>query len=155
MAWTCTHNLRVVLGPCAQYYPCEASEQKWTKNRKLKNMWCQNQIKMAELCPLRVGAKVASWPIFCWKLAIQLVETNQMVFKAKLYHIFLSFRFLTHGPKTTLKLWVHFQAISPTHSSKSCFQNWKAWTPLNTDLNLFILIKVVFLYCDFNILVFL
>ena len=21
--------LRVVLGPCAQFYPCEASEQKW------------------------------------------------------------------------------------------------------------------------------
>ena len=39
MAWTCTHNLRVVLGPCAQYYPSEASEQKWVKNRKLKNMW--------------------------------------------------------------------------------------------------------------------
>ena len=24
---------------------------------------CQNQIKMAELCPLKVAAKVASWPI--------------------------------------------------------------------------------------------
>ena len=27
-AWTCTNNLRVVLGPCAQNCPCEASEQK-------------------------------------------------------------------------------------------------------------------------------
>ena len=38
MAWTCTNNFRVVLGPCAQYCPSEASEQKWVKNRKLRRM---------------------------------------------------------------------------------------------------------------------
>ena len=26
--------LRVVLGPCAQFYPCEASEQKWGQTPK-------------------------------------------------------------------------------------------------------------------------
>ena len=35
MAWTCTNNLRVVLSPCAQYWPCEASEQKM--GHKLKS----------------------------------------------------------------------------------------------------------------------
>ena len=28
--------LRVVLGPCAQFYPCEASEQKWNQTLKCK-----------------------------------------------------------------------------------------------------------------------
>ena len=28
-ARTCTNNLRVVLTPCVQHCPCEASEQKW------------------------------------------------------------------------------------------------------------------------------
>ena len=27
---------RVVLGPCAQFYPCEASEQKWGQKPKYK-----------------------------------------------------------------------------------------------------------------------
>ena len=27
---------RVVLGPCAQFYPCEASEQKWGQTPKSK-----------------------------------------------------------------------------------------------------------------------
>ena len=27
--------IRVVLGPCAQFYPCEASEQKWAKHQNL------------------------------------------------------------------------------------------------------------------------
>ena len=26
---------RVVLGPCAQFYPCKASEQKWGKKNKI------------------------------------------------------------------------------------------------------------------------
>ena len=26
---------RVVLGPCAEFYPCEASEQKWGLNTKI------------------------------------------------------------------------------------------------------------------------
>ena len=31
---------------------------------------CQNRIKMTELYQCKVGAKVASWPILGWKLAI-------------------------------------------------------------------------------------
>ena len=38
MAWTCTNNFRVVLGPCAQYCLSEASEQKMGRKQKtLKN----------------------------------------------------------------------------------------------------------------------
>ena len=38
MARTCTNNFRVVLGPCAQYCPSEASEQKMgQKQETLKN----------------------------------------------------------------------------------------------------------------------
>ena len=87
-----THNLRVALGTCAPYCPCEASEQKyWSKIENLKIcdrakllipfdssrradhfgvVGCQNRIKMSELCQLKVGAKVVSWPIFGWKLVI-------------------------------------------------------------------------------------
>ena len=58
MAWTCTYNLRVVLDPCAQYCPCEASEQKMgqkptaklkeiklipkIKKRVIHGFWAQN-----------------------------------------------------------------------------------------------------------------
>ena len=73
----------------------------------------------------------------------QLVETSRMVLKTKLYHIFLSFQFLTifsprpykssiaHMiPKPPLGCW-YISRLSPsTQSSKSCFQNRKAWTPL-------------------------
>ena len=40
VAWTCTNNyLRMVLGPCEQYCPCEASEQKkGSKNENLKEL---------------------------------------------------------------------------------------------------------------------
>ena len=31
-----TQNFRVVFGPCAQFYPCEASEQKWCQKPKYK-----------------------------------------------------------------------------------------------------------------------
>ena len=34
MAWACTHNMRVVLVQCAQYCPCEASEQKMDRKPK-------------------------------------------------------------------------------------------------------------------------
>ena len=34
IAWACTNNLRVVLGPCAQYCPSEASEQRMGQKRK-------------------------------------------------------------------------------------------------------------------------
>ena len=34
MAWTCTNNFRVVLGPCAQYCPSEASEQRMGQKPK-------------------------------------------------------------------------------------------------------------------------
>ena len=66
----------------------------------------------------------------------QLVQTNRMVLKAMLYHIFLSFRLLTHFllrglTQAVLRAWSqnHPQvvgtcpAITPTHSSKSCFQD--------------------------------
>ena len=35
MAWTYTNNLRVVFGPCTQYCPCEASEQKIGQKLKI------------------------------------------------------------------------------------------------------------------------
>ena len=34
VAWTCTNKMRVVLGPSAQYCPCEVLEQKRVKNIK-------------------------------------------------------------------------------------------------------------------------
>ena len=34
VAWTCTNNLRVVLGPCVQYCPSEASEQRMGQKPK-------------------------------------------------------------------------------------------------------------------------
>ena len=33
-AWACTNNLRVVLGPCAQYCPSEALEQRMGQRPK-------------------------------------------------------------------------------------------------------------------------
>ena len=43
IAWTCTNNLRVVLGTCAQCCSCEASEQKVGQNPKAK----QNEIELS------------------------------------------------------------------------------------------------------------
>ena len=40
-------------------------------------------------------------------------------------------QYCAHGPKTTLKLLVHVQAITPTYGSKSCFRNEKANPPLS------------------------
>ena len=92
MAWTCTHNLKEVLGPCAQCCPCEALEQKMGQKPTAKwkeitrcfkhHSICFDELiilvvsnvkigcKMAELWPFKVEAKVASWPILGWKLAI-------------------------------------------------------------------------------------
>ena len=65
---------RMFLGPYAQCYLCEALEQKWAKRQKYKKLvilvWPNVKIgyKMAELCTLKFGAKVAYWPILGRKL---------------------------------------------------------------------------------------
>ena len=48
-ARSCPHIFRVVLGPCGQCCPCEASEQKWGKN-KANFFW---RPKNSALCYLR------------------------------------------------------------------------------------------------------
>ena len=37
---------RVVLGPCAQFYPCEASEQKWGQTPKYCQIFGRNGLKI-------------------------------------------------------------------------------------------------------------
>ena len=47
---------RVVLGPCAQFYPCETSEQKWAKH--------QNRMKNDRVMPINVQAQ--KWYMACF-----------------------------------------------------------------------------------------
>ena len=59
MTWTCTNNLRVVLGPCAQYCPCEALEQ--NMGQKLKTL--KDQI---ELSYWHYSIRLEELIIFIW-----------------------------------------------------------------------------------------
>ena len=57
MAWTCIHNLWVVLGQCAQCYPCEASEQKM--GQKLKAKWKEiDHMTSKKVCPMSLKINV-------------------------------------------------------------------------------------------------
>ena len=65
----------------------------------------------------------------------QLVETDWMVVKAMIYFLPFSFeashgQHCVHGPKTTLKLWVHVQAITPNPLVKIVFSKMKGLDPL-------------------------
>ena len=55
MAWTCTHNLRVVLGPCAHCWP---RSNKWSKSKK-KHNWMLSTIRFVS----------TSWPFFCGRMS--------------------------------------------------------------------------------------
>ena len=90
-AWSCTHNLSVVLGPCAQCFSCEASEQKMVqkptaKRKELKLSFLHYSICLDELIilvvrmlksdkngrvmPIQSWGKMAFWPILGRQLVI-------------------------------------------------------------------------------------
>ena len=92
MAWTCAHNyLRVVLGPCAQCCPCKAAGQKMGQKPTARRAdhfggvdreigWKNDR----ELCPFKVGAKVASWSILIYGLqfVLSIIYINKLIWKS-------------------------------------------------------------------------
>ena len=90
MAWTCTTTWRWFLVQAHNAAHVRPLSKKWTKNnsstkRDRAKLFTVNSSweliilvvsnvkigwKIAELCPFKFGAKVASWPILDWELAI-------------------------------------------------------------------------------------